>query len=112
MTNSAADDAPSPVSLNSKGEFLEIEWSDNVRHRISWLHLRENCPCATCRAQPPEQPPRLPMLKPTETQPVQPTAMKPIGNYAYGIAFNDGHDTGIFSLELLRELGDLKHTDH
>lgn len=32
--------------------------------------------------------------------------MKPIGNYAYGIAFTDGHDSGIYSLELLRHLGD------
>jgi DUF971 family protein len=28
-----------------------------------------------------------------------------VGNYAYSIAFSDGHDTGIFTLEFLRELG-------
>ena len=32
--------------------------------------------------------------------------MKPMGNYAYGIAFNDGHSSGIYSLDLLRKLGD------
>ena len=26
--------------------------------------------------------------------------MKPVGNYAYSIAFSDGHDTGIFSFEM------------
>ena len=31
--------------------------------------------------------------------------MKPVGNYAYSIAFSDGHDTGIFTFEFLRELG-------
>jgi len=31
--------------------------------------------------------------------------MKPVGNYAYSISFSDGHDTGIFTLEFLRELG-------
>jgi len=31
--------------------------------------------------------------------------MDPVGNYAYRILFSDGHDTGIFTLELLRELG-------
>jgi len=31
--------------------------------------------------------------------------MKPVGNYAYTISFSDGHDTGIFTFELLRELG-------
>jgi len=34
----------------------------------------------------------------------QPMAMYPKGHYAYQIAWNDGHDTGIYSLELLREL--------
>jgi DUF971 family protein len=32
--------------------------------------------------------------------------MKPIGNYAYGIEFSDGHDTGIYTFEYLRELGE------
>ncbi len=31
--------------------------------------------------------------------------MKPTGRYAYAIDFSDGHDTGIFTLESLRELG-------
>ena len=31
--------------------------------------------------------------------------MKPVGNYAYSIDFSDGHDTGIFTLESLREPG-------
>jgi DUF971 family protein len=31
--------------------------------------------------------------------------MTPVGNYAYGIAFSDGHDTGIYTVDYLRELG-------
>ena len=34
------------------------------------------------------------------------TGMYPVGNYAYQIDFSDGHKTGIYSLELLRELGE------
>jgi len=30
-----------------------------------------------------------------------------VGNYAYGLTFSDGHDTGIYTFELLRELGSL-----
>mgnify|MGYP000434755382 CR=1 FL=1 len=30
----------------------------------------------------------------------------PVGNYAYQIAFSDGHDTGIYTLEYLYRLGD------
>jgi len=31
--------------------------------------------------------------------------MDPVGNYAYRILFSDGHETGIYPLELLRGLG-------
>jgi DUF971 family protein len=31
--------------------------------------------------------------------------MKPVGNYAYSIEFSDGHNTGIYTLESLREMG-------
>jgi DUF971 family protein len=40
-----------------------------------------------------------------EARPLRLLGMKPVGNYAYSIAFSDGHDTGIFTLEFLRELG-------
>ncbi len=33
-------------------------------------------------------------------------AVEPIGNYAVRIRFTDGHDTGIFSWALLRQLAD------
>lgn len=41
------------------------------------------------------------------TEPLRIAAMKPVGNYAYSIDFSDGHDTGIYTLETLRELGHL-----
>jgi DUF971 family protein len=31
--------------------------------------------------------------------------MKPVGHYAYQITWNDGHSTGIYPVERLRELG-------
>ena len=47
----------------------------------------------------------LHVLSLAEARPLKILGMKPVGNYAYSIAFSDGHDTGIFTLELLRELG-------
>jgi DUF971 family protein len=32
--------------------------------------------------------------------------IEPVGNYAIQLHFDDGHNTGIFSWETLRELGD------
>jgi DUF971 family protein len=48
----------------------------------------------------------LTVLSPAEARPLRPVGMKPVGNYAYGIAFSDGHSSGIYSLELLRALGE------
>ena len=38
----------------------------------------------------------------------QPVKMNARGHYAYQIVWNDGHDTGIFTLELLRQLSEPK----
>jgi DUF971 family protein len=32
--------------------------------------------------------------------------MEPVGHYAYSIQFSDGHNTGIYTLDLLRSLGE------
>ncbi len=105
MVNSQAD-TPVPRSLNTEGDCLIIEWNDGVVHRLTWSFLRDVCPCATCRAKRATPPAQLPVLKPEDIAPVKATAMQPMGNYAYSIAFSDGHSTGIYSLELLRRLGE------
>ena len=98
-----------PVSLKGTNDALLIEWPDGVTHSLTWSFLRKQCPCAVCRNEqtaPPEPEPLLPVIKPEEAQPITATGMKPVGNYAYGINFNDGHNTGIYSLEFLRQLGE------
>ncbi len=86
---------------------LRIDWSDSTAREYSVRELRDRCPCATCREKRanPQPPALLPVLSPAETQPLSIRAMSPVGNYAYGIAFSDGHDTGIYTIEYLRELG-------
>lgn len=100
---------PTPRGLTSDGDSLVIEWSDGVTHRLKWSLLRECCPCATCRTKQDEPPKQsavlLPVIGLEETQPIRPTAMQPVGNYAYSIHFSDGHNTGIYTLDYLRDLG-------
>lgn len=97
-----------PVSLRREGDGLRIEWNDGVATFTSWRTLRTNCPCASCaeeRARPPDP---FRVLSPAEVAagPPAPVAMKPVGHYAYQIVWNDGHNTGIYPLELLRRLGE------
>ena len=90
---------------------LQIDWSDGQIRRYPIKELRDNCPCATCREKrqgKQDQPAgglQLNILSPAEAQPLRIVSMKPVGNYAYSILFTDGHDAGIFTFELLLELG-------
>jgi DUF971 family protein len=98
---------PTKLELSAEGR-LRITWSDGQIREYTVRELREKCPCATCREQrraPPPPPTMLPVLSAAEIQPLRIAGMKPTGGYAYSIDFSDGHDTGIFTLESLRELG-------
>jgi DUF971 family protein len=98
---------PTALKLTDDNRLL-ITFSDNVTKGYRVRELRDACPCATCREKrsaPPADPFALPLLSKVELEPLRINGMKPVGNYAYTIAFSDGHDTGIFTFELLRELG-------
>jgi DUF971 family protein len=97
---------PTALSLTPDNRLL-IDWSDGQRRSYRVRELREACPCATCREKrsQPQDPLALPVLKQVQTQPLTIAAMEPMGNYAYAIRFSDGHDTGIFAFDLLRQLG-------
>ncbi len=92
-------------------QHLQIDWSDGQVRTYPLRELRENCPCASCRerrggSEPaPQNPLQLNILSPAEARPLGVVSMRPVGNYAYTIVFSDGHDSGIFTFELLCELG-------
>lgn len=104
---------------SSKGEFypvgleridestIELTWNDGRRQTLTARGLRDVCPCATCREKrtaPPPDPLELPILPAGQEGAMTIAAMRPVGNYAYQVTFGDGHDTGIFTFELLRSL--------
>ncbi len=99
---------PANLALTPAGR-LRITWSDGQVREYAPGELRDACPCATCRekrAAPPPPPTELTVISPAEAQPVTITGMTPVGNYAYAVGFSDGHNTGLYTLELLRELGE------
>ena len=98
-----------PTNLQlTDDDVLHIQWSDGQRREYTVRELRNSCPCATCRdrrGHATESTTQLPVLSLEEARPLRITGMKPVGNYAYTIVFSDGHDTGIYTLEQLRETG-------
>lgn len=101
-----------PTKLERSGtNQLVIEWSDRSRRLYTARELRDGCPCATCREKASKPAPAttglmsLPIVTASDMQPLVIQGMQPVGNYAYSIRFSDGHDTGIYSFELLQSLG-------
>jgi DUF971 family protein len=94
-----------PIALSKEGDDrLVIQWNDGHRSIYGWQHLRDSCPCASCREERDKPPDPFRLVKPAELLPLRPTAVAPVGHYAYRIAWSDGHDTGIYTLEHLRAL--------
>ncbi|HMP03353.1 MAG TPA: DUF971 domain-containing protein [Gemmatales bacterium] len=103
-------DTPKPVRLRRDGDRLIVDWSDGQVGSVSWATLREQCPCAGCREERAQPPNPFRILKPEEMRSgkPEPTAMVPVGYYAYKITWQDGHDTGIYTFEALRAMCDLQ----
>lgn len=97
-----------PQKLELRDNRLWIDWSNGQQRSYAVRELRDACPCATCREKRRAPPPAsnlLPVLSAAEAQPLKLLEMKPVGSYAYAIRYSDGHDTGIYTFILLRELG-------
>lgn len=102
-----------PTDLHRDGEAsIVIQWSDDAVTQWTAAELRRACPCATCREKkrgqaesdaPTKGPLLLPILSAAEARPLRIESMRPVGSYAYNIAFNDGHHSGIFPFVLLRD---------
>lgn len=99
-----------PTSLSKTDQrSLRIQWSDGKVFEYPFGKLRDACPCATCKEKRKSELSKpkntLAILAPGEAAPLDILEMRPIGNYAYNITFSDGHSSGLFPMELLRELG-------
>jgi DUF971 family protein len=86
------------------GEELCLLFQDGAEMYLPMPLLRRACPCATCQGEPDALGrvvrPRV-ELKENSTQLRQIT---PVGSYALQLYWQDGHSTGIYSLQYLRDL--------
>jgi ATP-binding protein involved in chromosome partitioning len=93
------------VGPTDDGARLRIEWSDGVASELAPRALRLLCPCAGCV----DEMTGVRTLRPeTVDEGVHPTAIHYVGRYALQIVWSDGHSTGIYTWEYLRDMGDGK----
>lgn len=92
-----------PVKVKlSADKFLLIEWNDNLHSSFELTMLRRLCPCAGCLADREKQGKNYIPIFGRDQVTVE--SIKPVGNYALGIKWKDGHDTGIYEYQYLYKL--------
>jgi DUF971 family protein len=81
---------------------LGIVWADQRESYYPGHALRCACACAGCIDERTGQKLLQEERVPRDVKPVE---LHPVGNYGISIRWSDGHDTGIYTFERLRELG-------
>ena len=107
---------PESIEWADGHTLVKIQWEEGHLSRYRLDYLRQICPCAVCadlHSQPPISPkPAAPKkLSFNVLNDAQASLAKsgarvkkayPIGNYAMGLEWADGHDAGIYSWRYLR----------
>ena len=104
---------PTSIKIHvSSGAGVDVTWADGHASHYEFAYLREVCPCATCNDAREKKAslseaapaflssPALPMFKPKPRA----QAATQVGSYAIQISFTDGHSTGIYSYDHLRNI--------
>jgi len=96
-----------PATIEQIGEELAIKWEDGRESFITLEMLRRACPCAGCKGESdvmgnvyrgPQK-----ALSPDSYRLIR---LVRVGGYAIQPVWGDGHTTGIYSYDYLRQLGD------
>lgn len=91
---------PTEINLHQKSRELEIAFDDDSRFQFSSEFLRVYSPSAEVRGHGPgEETLQL------DKENVNIKDLEPVGNYAIKIVFTDGHDSGLYSWDLLYDYG-------
>ena len=91
---------PTEIKLHQQSRVLEISFADGQSFRLPFEFLRVYSPSAEVRGHGPGQ-----EVLQVGKKDIDVEAVEPVGAYAIQLKFSDGHDTGIYSWDLLHEYG-------
>lgn len=93
--------APIPKNIHRGDREIVITWADDHQGTYSARELRIACQCASCV----DEITRIRLLDPdTIPDDMTAAAISLVGNYAIKIDWSDGHNTGIYTYDLLYSL--------
>lgn len=96
----SSQQAPSRIQLHKKSKTLELKFGEH-NFTFSAEFLRVHSPSAEVQGHGPDQ-----AILQYGKALVGIDTIEPTGHYGIRIYFDDGHNTGIYSWELLKQLGD------
>lgn len=96
-----------PVDLQIIGDELAIKWDDGAESFVKLEKLRRHCPCAGCKGE-------MDIMgnlyknpdKPLTSDAFRVTRLSMVGGYAVQPLWADGHGTGLFAFDYLRQVAD------
>ncbi len=96
-----------PLDIQPIGQELAIKWEDGSESFVSLEKLRRHCPCAGCKGE-------VDIMgnlyknpgRPLPAQSFQLRGLMRIGTYAIQPTWADGHASGIYSFDYLREIAE------
>ena len=91
---------PTEIKLHQMSRKLELTFDDGKTFQLPCEFLRVYSPSAEVRGHGPGQETLQAGKKNVEIK-----AVEPVGNYAVQLAFSDGHNTGIYSWDILYDYG-------
>jgi len=91
---------PQKISVKDK-RYLYIIWEDGSETMLMLANLRKSCPCAICREERENQSASyVPLYSDTQNTIID---IKHVGTYAIQLFWKDGHNTGIYTYDKLKE---------
>lgn len=91
---------PTDIRLHRASRVLEVAFDDGSRFKLPCEYLRVYSPSAEVRGHGPGQ-----EVLQVGKERVNITAIEPVGHYAVKLYFDDGHNSGIYSWDVLYDLG-------
>ena len=92
--------SPTEIRLHQKSRIPEISFADGKTFQFPCEFLRVYSPSAEVRGHGPGQEVLQAGKKNVEIKHIE-----PVGTYAIQLSFSDGHDTGLYSWDLLYDYG-------
>jgi DUF971 family protein len=99
---------PVGITANRSSRILLIKWKDGHISEYPYYLLRFACPCVECCGGHDQMSDKPPIdvfdRQPEESQRTKLEELEPVGTYALGFQWADGHSAGIYNWNYLRLL--------